>query len=227
MLEGAGWDTSTQPLMRPTTRATSRMAIASRCGSTGGSPPAWHRRGPGCWSMAQAPATFRAVLRGLSARARSTSRRTRAPRTAAVRPRPRSSMTLDGFPTAPSISSAPCTCSSTCRIRRETLRDFARWLRPGGRLLYVVPDPDGAGHRIKKDALVRLPRRQPLLTPSSRRVGRRHPGRRLRDRATGRRRPLGPALRRRVPRVLQLATFGLPAAAQVGLGRAFLPAGLG
>jgi SAM-dependent methyltransferase len=31
------------------------------------------------------------------------------------------------------------------------LSDFCRWLTPGGRLLYVVPNPEGQGHRLKKE----------------------------------------------------------------------------
>ncbi len=108
-------------------------------------------------------------------------------------------------------------------VPAESLRDFARWLRPGGRLMYVVPNPEGFGHRIKGDQwfAYRDDTHCSLLSYAE---------------WIGQTREAGFAIEKvaadglwdppyvpRVPRVLQLATFGLPAAAQVALGRAVLP----
>jgi cyclopropane fatty-acyl-phospholipid synthase-like methyltransferase len=108
-----------------------------------------------------------------------------------------------------------------------TLRDFARWLRPGGRILYVVPNPQGQGHRIKKDKWFAyrddthcslLPRDEwvQVTKDAGFDVEAVH--------ADG----LWDApYVAKVPNVLQTAIAGLPGAAQVLSGRMFLPADWG
>ncbi len=108
-----------------------------------------------------------------------------------------------------------------------TLASFARILRPNGRLLYVVPNPQGWGHRIKRDRWfayrddthcslfdrdrwVRLTEDAGFTVDAVNADGLWDP-------------PYVP----RVPRPLQLVTFGLPAALQVAAGRVVLPADWG
>lgn len=108
-----------------------------------------------------------------------------------------------------------------------TLRDFARWIRPSGRLFYVVPNPDGWGHRLRGEEWFgyRDETHCSLL-------GRADWLQRTEDagftveqvRADG---LWDPPYVRRVPRALQLGSFGAGAAAQVAVGRAFLPADWG
>ncbi len=106
----------------------------------------------------------------------------------------------------------------------EILRDFARWLRPGGRVMYVVPNPDGLGHRIKRERwfAYRDDSHCSLLS-SAEWISK------TRDAGFGIEKVAAdglwdPPYVSRMPRILQLATFGLPAAVQVALGRAILPA---
>jgi 2-polyprenyl-3-methyl-5-hydroxy-6-metoxy-1,4-benzoquinol methylase len=104
-----------------------------------------------------------------------------------------------------------------------TLRQMARWTRPGGHLLYVVPNPEGLGHRIKKkawfayrdDSHCSLLGRDEWLDETTR------AGFRI-ERAAADGLWDAPYVRR-LPRALQMATFGAPAAIQVALGRALLP----
>lgn len=108
-----------------------------------------------------------------------------------------------------------------------TLGDFARWLRPGGRILYVVPNPQGQGHRIKKEKWFAyrdethcslLSRQQwiGITEDAGLRVEAVHADG-LWD---------APYLPK-VPSAIQTAILGLPAAAQVLTGRMFLPADWG
>lgn len=104
-----------------------------------------------------------------------------------------------------------------------TLAEFHRVLRRNGRLLYVVPNPQGWGHRIRgdewfayrddshcslfdRDRWVELTERAGFVVDGVNADG-------LWD----------PPYVSRVPRLLQLATLGAPAAAQVAAGRVFLP----
>jgi SAM-dependent methyltransferase len=108
-----------------------------------------------------------------------------------------------------------------------TLRRLHDLLAPGGHMLYVVPDPGGAGHRIKGEDwfAYRDPTHCTLLDT---------PGWLARTRAAGFEiERVGtdglwdPPYVRRLPRTLQLPLFGAPAAVQVALGRLLLPAGWG
>jgi SAM-dependent methyltransferase len=109
-------------------------------------------------------------------------------------------------------------------VPADTLGDFARWLRPGGKLMYVVPNPQGWGHRIKKDAwfAYRDDSHCSLLSHGEWIGATRDAGFAIDTVAADG--LWDPPYVPKVPRVLQLATFGLPAAVQVGLGRAVLPA---
>lgn len=110
---------------------------------------------------------------------------------------------------------------------QATLDSFARWLRAGGRVLYVVPNPQGQGHRMKQerwfgyrdDTHCSLLARDEWLEATSR---------------------AGFTIERvnadglwdapyitRVPAALQAPVFALPGALQVLTGRAFLPADWG
>jgi len=108
-------------------------------------------------------------------------------------------------------------------VPADTFADFARWLRPGGRLMYVVPNPQGLGHRIKKDrwfayrddthcSLLHRDEWVRLTEAAGMRVEW--------VRADG---LWDPPYVPKVPRPLQLAVFGAPAAVQVALGRMVLP----
>lgn len=105
----------------------------------------------------------------------------------------------------------------------ETLATFRRLTRPGGRLLYVVPNPQGWGHRIKDEEwfAYRDPTHCALLDRDdwiARTWGAGYVVEKVA--ADG---LWDPPYVGRVPRLLQLGTLGLPAAAQVALGRAVLP----
>lgn len=104
-----------------------------------------------------------------------------------------------------------------------TLEMFQRWLAPGGRLLAVVPNPDGWGHRLSHDDwfAYKDPTHRTLL-----------PMHEWLDRITGAGFVIDragtdglwdPPYVKRVPRVVQLPVFGAMAAVQVAVGRLFLP----
>lgn len=106
---------------------------------------------------------------------------------------------------------------------RATLSRFAVWLRPGGRLLFVVPNPQGFGHRLRGGEwfAYRDPTHVSLLSCDEWLATVASVGFVLeRAGADG---LWDPPYVRRLPRLLQLGTFGLPAACQVLLGRLFLP----
>lgn len=109
----------------------------------------------------------------------------------------------------------------------STLKSFAQWLRPGGRVLYVVPNPQGQGHRIKKDkwfayrdethcSLLSRDEWLRVTQDAGFRVEAVHADG-LWDA------PYVP----KVPNAIQTAVLGIPAAAQVLTGRMFLPADWG
>ncbi len=104
-----------------------------------------------------------------------------------------------------------------------TLAEFRRMLRVGGRLLYVVPNPQGWGHRIRGDEwfAYRDPTHSALLDRDDW-LARTHGAGFTVERvaADG---LWDPPYVRRLPRPIQLATLGAPAALQVISGRAFLP----
>ena len=104
-----------------------------------------------------------------------------------------------------------------------TLRRFHRLLAPGGRLFYVVPNPDGAGHRLKRDDWFAYgdPTHCTLLDTASWLEATIDAGFSLRRVAADG--LWDPPYVRWLPRLVQLPLFGAPAAAQVALGRAFLP----
>jgi SAM-dependent methyltransferase len=108
-----------------------------------------------------------------------------------------------------------------------TLRRLHDLLAPGGRVLYVVPDPDGAGHRIKiQDWFAyRDPTHCTLLESAAWLAQTRASGLEIERVATDG--LWDPPYVRRLPRALQLPLFGAPAAVQVALGRLVLPAGWG
>ena len=108
-----------------------------------------------------------------------------------------------------------------------TFTRIAELLRPGGRFMYVVPNPQGWGHRIEREdwfayrddthctllsraEWTELPRRAGLEVESVRADGLWDP-------------PYVP----KVPAVVQRPIAALPGAAQVALGRTFLPADWG
>ena len=103
------------------------------------------------------------------------------------------------------------------------LRSLARAVRPGGRLLYVVPNPQGLGHRIRKQDwfAYRDPTHCSVLARDEWLLLTAEAGFRVEGVAGDG--LWDPPYVPRVPRFLQLAVFGLPAAAQVALGRAVLP----
>lgn len=109
----------------------------------------------------------------------------------------------------------------------STLKDFARWLRPGGRILYVVPNPEGQGHRIKKDqwfayrdethcSLLSRPGWIRATQESGFDVEAVHADGLWDAPYVG-----------HIPNALQTAVLGLPGAVQVLTGRMFLPADWG
>lgn len=109
----------------------------------------------------------------------------------------------------------------------STLKRFAQWLRPGGRVLYVVPNPQGQGHRIKKDkwfayrdethcSLLSRDEWLRVTQDAGFRVEAVHADG-LWDA------PYVP----KVPNAIQTAVLGIPAAAQVLTGQMFLPADWG
>lgn len=109
----------------------------------------------------------------------------------------------------------------------DTLGDFARWLRPGGRLMYVVPNPQGLGHRIKgrRWFAYRDDTHCSLLSAGEWLGETRDAGFAIdRVAADG---LWDPPYVSWLPRPLQLGLFGAPAAVQVALGRAVLPAASG
>jgi len=104
-----------------------------------------------------------------------------------------------------------------------TLAEFARILRPNGRLLFVVPNPQGWGHRIKRDAwFAYRDDSHCSLFDRDRWVALTEDAGFIVDRvnADG---LWDPPYVGRIPRPLQLAVLGLPAALQVAAGRVFLP----
>jgi SAM-dependent methyltransferase len=105
----------------------------------------------------------------------------------------------------------------------STLRDFHRLLGPRGRLLYVVPNPDGAGHRLKGEAwfAYRDPTHCTLLSTDGWLERTRLAGFTIRRIAADG--LWDPPYVRALPRRVQLPLFGAPAALQVALGRLFLP----
>ena len=106
---------------------------------------------------------------------------------------------------------------------QETLSRFATWLRPKGRLLFVVPNPEGLGHRMRGDEwfAYRDPTHVSLLSSDEWLAAARGAGFEVeRAGADG---LWDPPYVRRIPRLLQLGIFGLPAASQVMLGRLLLP----
>ncbi len=109
----------------------------------------------------------------------------------------------------------------------ETLIRLAALLREGGRLFYVVPDPDGVGHRMRGERwfAYRDPTHISLLRRRRWLDATRAAGFRI-DRA-GTDGLWDPPYLPRIPARLQLPVFGLPAAVQVAAGRLLLPAGAG
>jgi SAM-dependent methyltransferase len=104
-----------------------------------------------------------------------------------------------------------------------TLAAFAAWLRPGGRLLFVVPNPDGIGHRLKKADwfAYRDPTHCSLLSQADWLAAAEGAGFQI-DRA-GADGLWDPPYVSWLPAVVQKVTFGAPAAGQVALGRLVLP----
>lgn len=105
-----------------------------------------------------------------------------------------------------------------------TFAAFARVLRPNGRLLFVVPNPQGWGYRIKGErwfayrddshcSLFDRDRWVQLAEDAGFTVDRVN--------ADG---LWDPPYVGRIPRLVQLVTLGLPAVLQVAAGRLFLPA---
>lgn len=101
--------------------------------------------------------------------------------------------------------------------------EFARLLRVEGQLLFVVPNPQGWGHRIKKQGwfAYRDPTHCSLLSRDAWVASAVAHGFRVRRvSADG---LWDPPYVAKVPKLLQLAVAGAPAALQVALGRCFLP----
>ena len=105
----------------------------------------------------------------------------------------------------------------------SAIAEITRLLRPGGRTMCVVPDPEGWGHRIKQEewfafsdpthvSLLTMEEWQNLFERSGLHIDRVSTGG-LWDV------PYVP----RIPRFLQMPTFGGLAGVQVLAGRAFLP----
>ena len=106
----------------------------------------------------------------------------------------------------------------------EALLHFSEWLVPGGILFAVVPNPDGWGHRLKGEDwfAYRDPTHCSLLGTDEWLHRIRSAGFDLLRMGTDG--LWDPPYTRRGPRLLQLPVFGAMAAAQVALGRIFLPA---
>lgn len=98
-----------------------------------------------------------------------------------------------------------------------------KWLRPGGALFAVVPNPDGWGHRLKKADwfAYRDPTHCSLL--SSGEWLRRLQAAGFTISAVGTDGLWDPPYVPRLPRLAQLPVFGAMAAGQVALGRVVLP----
>lgn len=103
------------------------------------------------------------------------------------------------------------------------LQMFRGWLRPGGVLLYVVPNPDGWGHRIKKDDwfAYRDPTHISLLGQQEWLDATTTAGFRLEQ--VGSDGLWDPPYIEKIPVRLQLPLFGWGAAASVLLGRVVVP----
>jgi SAM-dependent methyltransferase len=105
----------------------------------------------------------------------------------------------------------------------EALTWFSEWLAPDGFLFAVVPNPDGWGHKLKGTDwfAYRDPTHCSLLSMEEWLIKVRTAGFDLSRVGTD---GLWDApYVRRVPRIVQLPVFGAMAAAQVALGRVFLP----
>ena len=108
-----------------------------------------------------------------------------------------------------------------------TFREFARLLRPNGRLLYVVPNPQGWGHRIKQQKwfAYRDPTHCSVLSKAAWLAATRDGGFSI-ERVAADGLWDAPYVAR-VPKVIQRPFFGALAGLQVVLGRVFLPADWG
>ena len=143
-------------------------------------------------------------------------------RTASCRPRPRYSMTRIRVPDGAFDLVLSLHVLEHIPDPAETLRDFARWLRPGAACLLWSPTNTAsatesrrtAGSAYRDDSHCSLLSSQEWVHAPGRRV---RPGA-GRPTASGIR-PYGPA------GAAESAVLAPPTAAQVGLGRAFLPAG--